>query len=352
MVIMPSCNKILIVKLDHIGDVIWTLPVIDSIRRSFPEARVDALVTTYTKPILDNNPVLTNIWAYPYPYPRQRKLKYDFIKPIRDERYDCVLVFDPRDEAGFLAWLSKAPFRAGHYYPDKPLSVIKHHVYLTHPFVHPINRKGFHHLHEVQVNMQLLRDLGCEDDTPAEINLPIEKELAQNAVQVLHGLGLSSQKSFVAIHLSNSCATPWFDDDWPLDYFEEFITLLVSHSPNEQILVSIGPKEQKLYNHLVPILERKNIPFITNLGIKQWAAIIRHARVLVSTDTGVIHVASAVHVPVIGIYKMSNKAHIFRWCPYGVWHRNLLREEHPGDFQKAKERLISGILEGIAEVPI
>jgi ADP-heptose:LPS heptosyltransferase len=349
MLKLPEYKKIIVIMLDHIGDVIWALPALDNLRLLFPEAQIDALVTAYTKPVLENHPVLSKIWAYPYPYPKAKREKLEFIKPIQSESYDLALVLDPRDEANFLAWLSRAPVRAGYYYNDKPISILKGSYYLTRRFLHPAHRALKPIPHEVEVNLQLLKDLGWGKDFNTEVTLPLDEELSAFALNYLAGMGLDPAKPILAIHVSNACETPWFNEVWKPEYLYEFLDKLKSKFPALQLLISIGPKEQELHSRIEAKLQALKIPVITGLTIKQWAAVISKVKVFLSTDTGVVHVASAVKVPVISIFKMSKKDLKSRWTPYSPANVSLLREENPKNYMEATLKLQEELLDALAK---
>ena len=93
-------KKILIIRLDRIGDVILSTPAIRAVRQKFPQARIDLMVNAYVKDIVIGNPWVNNVLIYK--------------KDVLDRDYDSAIALQPGLERNNLAYSSGAKWRAGY----------------------------------------------------------------------------------------------------------------------------------------------------------------------------------------------------------------------------------------------
>ncbi|MCD6309894.1 MAG: glycosyltransferase family 9 protein, partial [Candidatus Eremiobacteraeota bacterium] len=107
-----NIKNILVIKLDHIGDVLWATPALATLRKNLPDAHITMLCTPYTEPVIRGNPALDRIIVYDRDKLPTYGSKREFLKKNIDSP-DLALCLDPRDEAVFLARLSGAKIRAG-----------------------------------------------------------------------------------------------------------------------------------------------------------------------------------------------------------------------------------------------
>ncbi|MGA7430523.1 MAG: glycosyltransferase family 9 protein, partial [Xanthobacteraceae bacterium] len=120
-------QKILLIKLSAVGDVVHALPLLNKLRRRFPQARIDWLVTPGIAELLTQNPAISNVieferqeWTAPWrlaPYAGAARL----IAQLRAVQYDLVLDLQGQLRSGVFAFASGAPVRIGF---DKPRAAV------------------------------------------------------------------------------------------------------------------------------------------------------------------------------------------------------------------------------------
>ncbi len=118
-------KKILLIKLSALGDVVHTIPVLNKLRRRYPNARIDWLVTPGIAELLRHNPAINNVieflrdeWSEPWrpaPYVSAARL----IAQLRSAEYDLVIDLQGQLRSAVFAFTSGAPVRIGF---DKPRS--------------------------------------------------------------------------------------------------------------------------------------------------------------------------------------------------------------------------------------
>lgn len=105
--IAQSPSKILIIQLRRIGDVVFTLPVIDVLRRILPQSQIDFLVEPPSDVLVSLNKNVNHVWVYD----KERPLEW--IRKVRRQKYDAVLDFHSNGRTLWITALSGAPVRAG-----------------------------------------------------------------------------------------------------------------------------------------------------------------------------------------------------------------------------------------------
>src|SRR3954465_4925411 len=108
-------NRILLVRLREIGDVVFTTPAVHALRRRFPDAHLAYLVEPAAAPIVEHTPHLDQVIIAP----RRRGVRGLLVdlalgRRLRAERYDLAIDFHGGPRASLLTWLSGAPERLGH----------------------------------------------------------------------------------------------------------------------------------------------------------------------------------------------------------------------------------------------
>ncbi|MBI2252349.1 MAG: glycosyltransferase family 9 protein [Armatimonadetes bacterium] len=124
---MKKINKILIIRIDQIGDLICSTPFIKVVRENFPESHISILVNSYTKEIVVGNPALDEILIFD-----------SFInssKKIKTGKFDLVIVLSPVFKAYLLAYLSGAKIRTGIIYSQRLFNQIFAKIFFTHPLI-------------------------------------------------------------------------------------------------------------------------------------------------------------------------------------------------------------------------
>ena len=312
----PRFEHIALIKLDHAGDVLWATPTIATLQANFPSARISVCCTDYTAPVWQNNPAVDDIVAITSP---------DRYWPSFLPRPDLALCLDTRTPAVRLTYASGAAVRSGYYYFPRGLSVLWPLLLLTDPVLHPASRGDF--AHEVEVNRRLLERLGCQTNTSTPTKLHLTNQELQNAWSFLQCH--PDHDNLIAVHLPRK----WIDGGWPPEHVAHLINQIAANFPEYRVLLSCGPGEEPLLNTIQPLLQFNPL-LVSDRSFRDWAALLKHCRLLVCRDCGPVHVAAALNVPVISIFEESKRKEHTRWEPWLVPHRNVFR---PDCFSSAAE---------------
>lgn len=274
--------RILLVRIDRMGDVLLTTPIIETIRKELPNAYIAFMTTPKTREIVEGNPWLNEVIIY------DRKGEHRgiistvlFALSLRKKYFDISLIFHPNHRSNWIAFLARIPKRIGYHRKTPRLltDIIQDEKY-----------KG--EKSEAFYNEDFLPFLGIIPPHSQNIHFPLSETAKKNAGRFLEENNV--RRPFVVINVSASCPSKI----WPSENFALLSNLIYEKLGLDIIL--IGKKE---ICHLVQRLS--GVPLVIAheaLSLSELAALFQKAILHVSSDTGPLHLASAVETPVISIF--------------------------------------------------
>ena len=279
-----AMERVLIVKLGALGDIVHAFPVAAALRRARPAARIDWLVSPKHRAILDLVPVI------------DRRLEMidsrtlGVIREMRRNRYDVALDLQGLIKSAFLARASGARRVVGFasHYVREPLAR------LFYTETHDPGGGGMYHedeSHVVLTNLGLLEPLGLRlGDSPPEFPIDVvHSAVAQHVVESTGG-------RYAIINVGAA----WPNKRWPPSRFAAVASALrVVHGLPSVVLW--GPGEEPLARE---VADRSSgaATLLPQTSIADVAALARRACLFVTGDTGPAHIAGALGTPIVGIY--------------------------------------------------
>jgi lipopolysaccharide heptosyltransferase II len=295
-------RRILVVRTDRIGDVLLSTPVIKTLRYNYPDAYIAMMVSPYSKDIVDGNPYLDKVIIYDKDGKHKswwRSLK--FSRNLKKKRFDLAIILHPTNRVHLVTFFAGIPKRIGY---DLKIGFL-----LTNRIRHT---KQYGEKHELEYNLDLVRYLGIE---PEDKNLfmPIRPESEKWVEELFRQEGIKEKDKLLVIHPGASCPSKV----WPNDRFAQVADRLIEKYSFKVLIVS-GPKDLSLAQSLIRNMQHSAINLAGKTSVSQLASILKRSRLFISNDSGPVHVASAVGVPVISIFGR-NQAGLSpkRWGPTG-----------------------------------
>ena len=298
-----SWHRIVVIRTDRLGETLLTMPAAAALHDALPQARISLLVQPDLKPLLAEVPWLDEVLAddpgrsgsWWQEALRLRRL-------LAPRRFDLAVVANSKKASHAAVWLAGIPTRVG--YDRKWGRLLTHRV---------PDRKSLGGRHEVEYNLDLITALGV----PAPIRhwrLPCSGSAQAEVLQLLEHQGVKASDQFVAVH-------PWTSNprkQWPADRYQQLIGRLSQRLP---VAVIGGPDEQRHASSVLPAPMRGVLNLVGRLSLPQLAALLERARLLVSNDSGPVHLASAVNAKTVVLFGSSDPSTgPGRWGPWGAGH--------------------------------
>lgn len=324
---MPE--RILLIRLSAIGDVINTLPALSLLRRARPDAYLAFAVEDRARDLLWGHPFLDGVHVFPRRAWRGLLRSGDprhwlhlrgelaaYRRALQEARYDVALDFQGNLKGALHAILSGAPrrvgFARGH---DREWS----HCFATEHVVPPADRP-----HRVDKFVSLLGPLGIEGREREFVLPPTPAEVRGRVHAWLQAAGLD-RAAPVLLHPGTS--ERGAAKRWPAERFAALAARLVARGM--AVLVTWGPGERALAEEVVmrsgcdgPGPRGRSLVRLgpETSSLLELAELIRHAAVFVSSDTGPMHLAAACGTRCVALFGPKDPA-VYR--PYGEAHTVL-----------------------------
>lgn len=306
-------KRILIVRTDRIGDVVLSTPTITAVRKAFPKAYIAMMVSPETKEIIKGNPYLNEVIVYDKKV-RQRGIfkTLQFARWLRDKRFDLVFILHSTNRVNLVTFLAGIPKRVG--YKRGKMDFL-----LTDTLDY---KKRLGDKHEAEYSLDVLRHIGIDAEI-SPLVMPIDKKSENKIEELLRGNGLKQGEKILVLHPGASDVSKM----WPQENFAKTADALVEKFELRAVLISdlehvdLGEKVRKLMKDKPVFLCGK-----TSLG--DLAALFKRTSLFISNDSGPVHIACAVGVPVISIFSRNEKGlSPKRWGPLGknvaVLHKDV-----------------------------
>ncbi len=301
-------ERVLLIRTDHIGDVLLSLPVVTALKREFPALKVDMLVQPNVAPLLQNHPDLNAVTTCDSEDESDPRIGIlDLRKKLRSNQYDVVIILHPTCREAFLTFISHIPIRIGSGY--------RAYSFLFNSRVYE-HRK--HNLkHESECNLGLLRPLGI-DSEKLEKPLPevhlFPQEL-EEAKAILKELGVDFDRPLIIMHPGSAGSSL----RWSAKRFAELSDLIVEKA-RVQVLVSWGPGEEDLAKYFLRLVSLPVFSLPKGTDLRSLAGIYKQGTLFIGNSTGPMHLAAAVGLPVIAIFSPIKANSETRWGPLGENH--------------------------------
>jgi heptosyltransferase-2 len=296
-------KNILVVRTDRIGDVVLTTPALEALRKAYPKARISMMVTPMTKDIVEGNPFLDEVIIYD----KKGKDKgffrsWRFIFKLRQKHFDLAINFHLKNRTNLLLFHAGIPHRIG--FQSEKLGFLLTEQY---PVPHTNGQK-----HESEHCLDLLKYIGVE--SPG-VNLFVSvyppSEVWVDEVFKEHGIAPTD--FLIAIHPGASCISK----RWPPERFGEVADRL-SEKYHAKILL-IGSGDNQLIAKEVLMSMRQSVVDMTGkTTVSHLISVLKRCKLLVSNDSGPVHLAVGVKTPVISIFgRQQAGLSPARWKPLG-----------------------------------
>ena len=283
---LPNIDKILVIRVDGIGDLLNSTPAISLLRENYPSAEITVLAQPRNAPVLIGNPDVDRILIFARDGEhRGLKARLRFYRALRREGFQLAVAMQTGMWSHLVAFLSGAPYRLGRY-QKRFRSTLTHAWHGKYP-------KG--ETHEVDRNLELVR-LVCEGEGTRKLKFHLLPNEIETAKAHLTSCGISAGTFLIGIHPGGSS----FDKRWPEKQYAALADRLVQQY-NATILLLRGPEEVALTDNIQQAMQRPAIVHAPET-IRELGALLSCCNLVVCNDSGPMHLAAALDVPMVAVF--------------------------------------------------
>lgn len=295
---MPEPEKILVFHTAFLGDVILNLPMVQILKREYPNAEIDVAAIPNAAQVLQNHPAIHRVIEYDK-RGSQKGIAgmVRLIGMLRQNRYDLAIVSHRSMRSALIVAAAGIPRRvcfsksAGRWF-----------------FTDVVTYRPS--LHEVERNISLLRPLNIipqKKELPS-VYLSDEDIVAVDLAMQRHGI--DSSQRFIGI----APGSAWATKRWPPEHFAVLVKKIAER--NWLPLLIGGAGDRELCASIVQMSQTKSVRNLAGeLTVLQSAELLRRCAMMISNDSAPVHLAVAVRTPVIAIFGPTVPA--FGFGPYG-----------------------------------
>lgn len=317
-------NNILVVRNDRFGEFLLIMPALRALKETFTNARVIAVVKPFVKELAENIPFIDEIIEWDQTkHSLSDKLR--FIKLLRKKKIDIAVMLNPSKGFNIFSYLAGIPVRLGY---DRKWGFL-----LTHKMK---DRKYLGERHEAEYNLELVSLIGAVTQDKSLI-FPIDDRRIND---LCADFNITGYDNLIALH-------PWTSDpakQWPLDSFRKLTERLIKEL--DLTVLIVGGKEELIKSkELFKGIDANLINLTGKTTLIQLGALLKKCKMIISGDSGPVHLASAVGTKVLAIFRndITGKSSR-RWGPWDSGHlvieKNRLCDISVAEvFDKAQEAL-------------
>lgn len=307
-------QRILLIKLSAIGDIVHTLPVLSKLRARYPSAQIDWLIKADNADLIRSHPALSNVLLFDPPggacSGRLRSVVGAWLKTLHAvwrSRYDLVIDLHGQLRSGLLTLASAAPIRLGFGRPVRPTPAdlsrwpthgSRHYgwrgardaAWLAYSHRIPVRTAE---VHAVDRNLWLVPVLGL-DDGPPDFSLHLPAEADAGAARLLSEKGLLGRRFAVL-----APGTVWQTKHWLTEGF----ALVGRHLLRKGMAVALmgAPRDRTRCQEVAAACPGAH-DLSGRTTLTEFAALLGRAAVCVTNDSGPMHLATALGTPVVSVF--------------------------------------------------
>ncbi len=284
--------NIMIRATNWVGDAILALPAIRAVRQKFSAARISIVARPYVAEIYQGQSLCDELFAYdPKGADRGWSGRATLAAELRTRKFDVALLLQNAFDAAWLAWRAGIPERIGYARDGRRLLLTK---------AIAVPKLGEIPAHEKFYYLELLRRAGwidrLQDETQITLHVPEARRV--KAAATLLEAGARPQALRVAIGAGASYGSA---KCWLPERFADWANRFQAETDGEVILFGT-PAEVSVSNAIIAGMKKKPIDVTGNTAIGDLPALLSQCHLFLGNDSGAMHVAAAVGLPVVAIF--------------------------------------------------
>lgn len=309
-----SAKNILCIRLDAMGDVIMTTPAMKALKNAVSGRKISLLTSQQGAQIAESIPLFDEVMTYPAPWlkasSREKCEEVDFkiIEEIKKRNFDGAVIFTVYSQnplpTALLCYLAKIPLVAS-YCRENPYALLSDWVKEEEPEIKI--------RHEVRRHLDLVKALGVNGE-----NLPLVLEANDEAIASLTKKVAGDQKDWIVIHPGATAESRRYSEERFAELADHMIEKM-----NAKILFTGSSSERKIIERIQSRMKNESMNLGGELSLKEMIALLKLTPLLISNNSGPVHMAAALGTPVVDLYALTNPQHTPWMVPNAVLFKDV-----------------------------
>ena len=278
--------KILIIEVNWLGDVLFSTPAIKALRKKFPDSHIACLIVPRVKEVLERNPDI-NEFIINDEQGLHKGLagKMKLAQELKEKKFDMTAIFHRSFTRALITYWAGIPKRVGY-------SAWKRAFLLTRALPMP----GKDSLHRVNYYLNIVEPLGCAtgDRFYEFFTSEGNKKFIYNFFQ---NEGISAGDFVVCLNPGGN----WLPKRWPKEYFAQLADRLRDES-RARVIFSGSQDDALLIREITGMMKHAPVVAAGKTSLAQAACLFKRANVVVSADSGPLHIASSIGANIVALF--------------------------------------------------
>jgi len=294
---LKHVKRILVIRMGPFGETLLITPVLRALRSSLPHAHIAVMVAFDKVDLVSENPNINEVIAY-------EKQDAELIRDLRRHHFHLAVILQPTFRLVVLALIAGIKYRVG-------FETRKGGRILLTKYARDDRTQ-----HETDRYLSVVRVAGIRPVT-REIEMFVTEDAKKWSREFLIRSGISKERFLIGINPGGF----WQNRRWAKEKFAEVGDILASEY-DAHILITTGPSEIGLGGEISAMMNHEPV-ILENTTPMRIAAALKQCALLISNDTGPMHVGIAVGTPTIGLFGVSDPN---RWGPIASQHAIVHRK--------------------------
>jgi lipopolysaccharide heptosyltransferase II len=310
-----EADSILCIRLDSLGDVLMSTPAFRALKETRPDRSITLLTSQSGASIARLIPEVANTITYDPPWMKASQLpignrsEFEMIGRLQRCGFDAAVIFTTFSQsplpAAFMAHMAGIPLRLAHC-RENPYHLLTNWVHET----DHLGQAGIRH--EVRRQLDLVASVGSRT-TNEQLSLTIFPPVFEKVRQRLEQIHLDVKRPWIVVHPGSTAPSRRY----PARSFGRMAQILCREHGFQIVFTGTEPEVELIES--IRMMQSDSFSLAGKLDIEEFSALIALAPLLVSNNTGPVHMAAALGTPVVDLYALTNPQH----TPWQVPHRTL-----------------------------
>ncbi len=286
-------QKILVVNVNWVGDVVFSSAVFEALREAYPQAQISCLAAPRVREVLEAIPFVHEIIFYEEKGCHKTPWgKWKLIDELKRKKFDAAFLLHRSLTRALLVFLAGIPARVSYATKGRK-------IFLTHSSPEPLGS-----IHRQDYYLGLLEAFGIIVKKRQSI-LSVDPFIQTEVNERLAQLGIAEKDFLLVLNPGGN----WDLKRWPKENFTKLMESLFKYFNNRgnfKIILNGAQKDTALIEEISRPLDLSSQPRVINLAgkinLKELMALMKRANLVVSADSGPLHIASAVGTQTVGIF--------------------------------------------------